>query len=124
MLREVLQWNAVPSHTLSSSHRQGLVAEVLCREVAHPLGVGYQGVDTAWKVFRQQQGIGKYAVFVAANHQPLHQGVGLLVVQLYIDKTRTLDRHVGCCVHQVRSEPHRVACGIVGLVGLQIDALL
>ena len=64
----------------SSYHRQRLVAEAFNREVAHPLGIGHEGVDTSLYVLGQKHGIGKDAVRVALDDDTLHERVSLLVV--------------------------------------------
>ena len=71
---------AMPSGTLPTHHREGLVTKLFCGEVAHPLGIGHQGIDTAFQRLRQQYPVGKHTVLVASNHHALHQRVGLLVV--------------------------------------------
>ena len=83
---ENLLWQPMSSYALSSRYRQRLVTEMFCTKVSHPLGICYQRVDATRYVFGQHQGIGKHAILVAAYHQPLHQRVGLLVVQLHIDE--------------------------------------
>ena len=101
-----------------------MIAEALCREVAHPLRVGRQGVGAVVQVAGQGEGVGKYAVAVAADDDALDQRVGGIVQQLDVDILGPADGRMGDGIHQMGTEPHRVARHIVGTVVVYVDDLL
>ena len=76
------------------------------------------------QVAGQGEGVGKYAVAVAADDDALAECVGGIVQQLDVDILGPADGRMGDGIHQMGTEPHRVARHIVGTVGVQIDALL